>query len=617
MARADRVEFEVLAEAFRKIEGTPKRLESTQLVLDLLRSLPSSLVDKAVLMLQGKLYPDFVGVELGVAEKLTVKAVARTYGAEEAEVEALRKKHGDLGLAAEAIAARRRQRTMSTAPLTIAGVYQAFEKIAKAQGAGSQDAKISGVSGLLAAASPLSARYLVRLATGKLRLGVADQTVVEALGALLAGGTAGSVTELDEADRARRDEAKAAAQRALDVTSDLGAVAQAALDGGLSALKRLRLKLGVPLRPMLSERAGTLEEALARMPGRAFVEYKYDGLRMQVHLSSKTELFSRRLERLTAQFPDVLATLPKAFPGHSVIVEGELVAVDAKTGGFRPFQDLSQRRGRKYGLGGEQGLEGDARDVTKEIPVKLFLFDLLWADGDDYTERPLEERRAQLEKLLKPSKGVALGDEHEMRTVKQVEDYFQQVSLQGAEGIMIKNPESAYQAGSRGYSWIKFKADYDASMADTFDLVPVGAYWGQGRRGGWYGALLLACANEETGRFESLCRLATGFDDATLAGLEKRFAPHVVKAKPKDVESTLEPDVWLSPEVVLEVQGAELTLSPNHRCAWDVLKPDAGLSVRFPRFTGRWRDDKKPAQATTTREIVKMFQAHRKKMGQK
>lgn len=208
-----------------------------------------------------------------------------------------------------------------------------------------------------------------------------------------------------------------------------------------------------------------------------------------------------------------------------------------------------------------------------------------------------------------------MGELRELKDARSIEDYFQSVTEAGAEGIMIKNPDSEYEAGSRGYNWIKFKADYDAQLADTFDLVAVGAYWGQGRRGGWYGALLLACYNEGTGRFESLCRLATGFDDATLAALEKRFAPHVAKAKPKGVDSTMEPDVWLEPKAVLEVQGAELTLSPSHRCAWGQLKEEAGLSVRFPRFTGRWRDDKSPTQATTTKEVVKMFQARRKKMG--
>lgn len=614
------MEFRRLAEAFEKFESTSKRLELTRLVMDLLQTVPAALVDKSVLMLQGKLYPDFVGVELGVADKLTVRAIARTYGVPEGEVVSLQRRQGDLGLAAEEVARKRRQRGLDHRSLTVLHVYETFEKIAKAGGAGSQDQKIGGLSDLLQAASPLEARYLVRLATGKLRLGVADQTVVEALGILLSDGKPSSVTELDEKQRQEREAAKAVCQRALDLSSDLGRVAKTALESGLAGLKRVKLRLGVPLRPMMAERAESVDEALGRMPGAAFVEYKYDGLRMQAHLGGKApQIFSRRLEELTSQFPDVRAHLEKAFAGKSVIVEGECVAVDPKTGRIRPFQELSQRRGRKYGLGGEADarLPGGhkARDVTKEIPVRLFLFDLLWHDGEDYTQRPLRERRRLLEKLLKPNAGVATGELKEFKDGRAIEEYFQSVTEAGAEGIMIKNPDSEYEAGSRGYNWIKFKADYDAKLADTFDLVPVGAYWGQGRRGGWYGALLLACYNEEAGRFESLCRLATGFDDATLATLEKRFAPHVAKAKPKDVDSTMEPDLWLQPKVVLEVQGAELTLSPNHRCAWGVVKEDAGLSVRFPRFTGRWRDDKAATQATTTKEVVKMFQARRKKMG--
>ena len=609
------MEFRRLAEAFERIEGTSKRLELTQHVLTLLKTFPDGLIDKAVWMMQGKIYPDYVGIELGVADKMTIRAIGRTYGATEDEVVGLLQRHGDLGVAAEEVAKKRRQRTMGQETLSVAGVYATFERIAKASGAGSQDQKVGGLAELLAPASPLEARYIVRLATGKLRLGVADQTVVDALGILLSDGKVGSVTELGEADRKARDDAKAIVQRAADVTSDLGTVAKTALSTGLAGLKRLKLKLGVPLRPMLAERAETVDEAMGRMPGAAFVEYKYDGLRMQAHIGKTVQIFSRRLELLTSQFPDVVKALEKAFHGAAVIVEGEVVAVDPKTGAIRPFQELSQRRGRKYGLGDATLDEKDERDVIKEIPVRLNLFDLLWHDGEDYTTRPLKERRALLEKLVKPNTGVVLGELKRLSEVKDVEDYFQHVTLMGAEGIMLKNPESAYEAGGRGYNWIKFKADYDSKLADTFDLVAIGAYWGQGRRAGWYGGLLLASVNESQGTFESLCRLATGFDDVTLAGLEKRFAPHVAKAKPKGVDSTLAPDVWLEPHAVLEVQGAELTLSPNHRCAWGVLKDDAGLSVRFPRFTGRWRDDKKPEQATTSKEVMKMFQARRKKQG--
>jgi DNA ligase-1 len=602
------MEFRRLAESFERIENTSKRLELTALVLQLLKDVPTRHVDKAVYMVQGKLYPDFVGVELGVAEKLTIRAVARTYGVDEADVLALVKKTGDLGLATEQVAGKRKQKPMSSEPLTLEGVYATFERIAKAQGAGSQDQKVGGLAQVLSLASSLEARYLVRLATGKLRLGVADQTFIEALSILLTHKKVVSVTELEKEERAAWEEAKAIVQKAADVTSDLGLVAKTALEGGLAALKKLKLRMGVPLRPMLAERAETLEEALGRMPGRAFVEYKYDGLRMQAHVGKEVQIFSRRLERLTEQFPDVVAALRKAFGTKQVIVEGEVVAIDPKTGRIKPFQEVATRRGRKLD-------EAQARGIGAEIPVRLFLFDLLWYEGEDHTERPLSERRKLLEKITKPNDAIELGELTEMKDVKEIEEYFQAVTLKGAEGIMIKNPDSTYQAGARGYSWIKFKADYNAALADTFDLVAVGAYWGQGRRGGWYGALLMASYNDGTGRFETLCRLATGFDDVTLEGLEKRFKPFVVASKAKNVETVHEADVWFEPAVVLEVQGAELTLSPHHRCAWGVLKPDAGLSVRFPRFTGRWRDDKKATQATTTQEVVKMFEARRKKMG--
>ncbi len=609
--------FRELADHFRKIEDASKRLELTALVVELLRATPHAIVDKVLYLLQGRIYPDFVGVELGVAEKLTARALVKTLGATESEVQTLQNKLGDLGLAAEELLAKRRQRALSSEPLTVSGVYNVFEKIAASTGPGSQDAKLGLLGELLHAASPLEGRYLVRLVTGKLRLGVADQTLLEGLALFASKRKATSVTDLGEEERKEREDAKRAVERAMEVTSDIALVAKTLLESGLPALQRLKIKLGVPVRPMLAERVESLEEALEKMGGRAQVEYKYDGLRVQAHVGDTIELFSRRLERITPQFPDLVEALEDARKGRKdFIIEGEAVAVDPKTGRIRPFQELATRRGRKYGLGG--GDDGAATrgkvtpvDFTKEVPVRFYVFDVLYHDGHDLTSKPLEERRHVVQGLVKENDRIALAEMSVYGTVKALEDYFDRVSTMGAEGIMIKKLDSPYEAGSRGWNWIKFKADYQEDLADSFDLVAIGAYWGQGRRGGWYGALLLACLNEDTGAYESVCRLATGFSDADLAGLEKKCAPHVARTKPKRIESEEEPDLWLEPDLVLEVVGAELTLSPRHRCGWGALKDDAGLSVRFPRFK-TWRTDKKAGQATTTSEIVKMYKAKAK-----
>lgn len=605
------MQFRDLAGHFRKIEEETKRLELTALTLGLLRATPRPLVDKVLYLAQGRVYPDFVGVELGVAEKLTARALVKTLGVTEPEVSALRKKLGDLGLAAEELIQRRRQRSLDGEPLTVTEVYGSFERMAHATGAGSQEEKLQHLGRLFHSATPLEGRYLVRLVTGKLRLGVADQTLLDALALVATKQEPTSVQDLGEGDRTAREEAKAAVEHAFNVTSDLALVAKSLLEGGLAALKRLKMKPGVPIRSMLAERTETLEEALAKVGGVGQVEYKYDGLRVQAHVGDTIDLFSRRLERITGQFPDLVAGLRKAVKRKHCILEGEAVAVDPKTGRIRPFQELATRRGRKYGLSGETADGGKLTplDYTKKVPVRLFLFDCLYRDGEEVSDRPLRERRKLLEALVRPDERVTLAEAQELEEAAKLEEYFHRVTTLGAEGIMIKDPTSPYRAGARGWSWIKFKAEYQEGLADSLDLVAIGAYWGQGRRGGWYGALLLAARNADTGRFESVSRLATGFDDATLAQLEKRFAPHVSAAKPKTVDSEEEPDVWLQPKVVLEVVGAELTLSPRHRCAWGVLKPEAGLSVRFPRFTGRWRDDKKADQATTSDELVKLYRS--------
>jgi DNA ligase-1 len=369
---------------------------------------------------------------------------------------------------------------------------------------------------------------------------------------------------------------------------------------GPKGVDKMGIRLGTPVRPMAAERLKTLPEILGKMGGRVAMEYKYDGLRIQAHVwgtkaAPKVRLFSRRLEDLTAQFPDVVKAVGKHFPGRDCIVEGEAVALDEE-GRLRPFQDISRRRGRKT----------DLEKVSEEIPITLFLFDLLALDGESAMEWSYAERRAKLAELL-PKKGpVRMSTMQEATDAEGMESFFDQAVADGAEGIMCKDPKAPYKAGSRGFAWIKFKTDYTEALVDTMDLVCIGAFHGRGRRAGWYGALLMAAYDPETQTWPSVCKLGTGFDDATLESLKGRFKDHLSEAQPKGVDSVLVPDVWFDPAIVMEVQAAELTLSPIHRAGWGRVKPGAGLAARFPRFTGRWRDDKGPKQATTVDELVTM-----------
>ncbi|MES2155695.1 MAG: ATP-dependent DNA ligase [bacterium] len=599
------------AQFCERLEGTPGRLDMTRILAELLAEVKGPDVEAVVRLVQGAVAPDWEGLEVGLAEKQILKALAiasggstksdETLGRLEAEYRA----KGDLGLLAEAVLGQRGRKQASLfgpSELTVADVFATLQAIARTTGAGSQEAKQRLLSKLLLDAGPLEARFITRTVAGRLRLGVADMTFLDAMTAAHVGRGVRSVQDMTEDERAEQESVRARLEHAYDLRSDLAVVAATLAKGGMAAVDKLGIVAGVPVRPMAAERLKTLPEILEKMRGRVLMEYKYDGLRMQAHVpadpKAPVRLFSRRLENLTDQFPDVAANLRSHFKGKACIVEGEGVALD-EAGRLRPFQEVSRRRGRKT----------DLAAMAKEIPITLVLFDCLAMDGASVMDEPLAQRRERLAGLVKdPDAPIRLSTSHTATAVESMEAFFDQAVEEGAEGIMCKDPEAPYKAGSRGFAWIKFKTDYTQALVDTMDLVAIGAFHGRGRRAGWYGALLMAARDEESGRFVSVCKLGTGFDDVTLESLKGRFASHVSAKAPARVDSGLEPDVWFEPAIVMEVQAAELTLSPVHRAAWGVLKPEAGLAARFPRFTGRWRTDKSPAQATTVKELVRLYE---------
>jgi DNA ligase-1 len=288
---------------------------------------------------------------------------------------------------------------------------------------------------------------------------------------------------------------------------------------------------------------------------------------------------------------------------REAILEGEVVAYDAAAGELRPFQEVMFRR-RKHGIA----------EAARDVPVGLFCFELLYADGEDLTGLPYLDRRARLDQAVTLSDRLRLTTALDVATAPALEAAFEQAVADGSEGLVCKStgPGAVYQAGARGWLWIKLKRDYRTELADTIDLVIVGAYAGRGRRRGTYGAVLLAAYDPETELYRTLGKCGTGFSDAELAALPARLAPFIRKQQPARVDSRVTADVWLEPSIVLEVLSAELTLSPNHTAGWGQLKDDAGLSMRFPRFTGRWRDDKDPQDATTTQQLVELYRTARR-----
>ncbi|MFZ0965426.1 MAG: ATP-dependent DNA ligase [Candidatus Bathyarchaeia archaeon] len=584
------LQYSLIADAYEKIEATTKRLEMTDLLVDILKKTPKEIIDKVVYLTQGRIYPDFVDLEIGVAEKLAIKAIARASGRRESEIEEDLKTTGDLGETAQKFMAKKRQVTFFQQSLTVQKVYETLDKMAKTSGSGAVDLKMALLAGLLAGATPKEAKYITRAVTGNLRLGIADMTVLDALAIAYGGGK----------------EARELVERAYSISSDLGRVAKTVAEKGLGGIKKFQVLVGEPIRPMLAERLSSPEEILEKLGGRCIAEYKYDGERIQIHKKGdEVVLFSRRLENISSQYPDAIGLIQKHAKVKNAILEAECVAVDTDTGEMRPFQELMHRR-RKYGI----------QKAMEEYPVSLFMFDALYVDDKDLTLEPYPVRRKTLEEAIKESERVNIAKYLITSNPKELGKFFLEAIENGCEGLVCKSiaKDSVYQAGARGWLWIKYKRDYKSEMTDTVDLVVVGAFHGRGKRAGTYGALLLAAYNPENDTFETVTKCGTGFTDEDLAKLPKTMQKHVINHRHPRVNSTLEADLWFEPAVVLEILGAEITLSPIHTCAMGSIRKGSGLAIRFPRFTGNYRPDKAAEDATSVVEIVEMYQRQLKKI---
>ncbi|MEM1507111.1 MAG: ATP-dependent DNA ligase [Candidatus Bathyarchaeia archaeon] len=584
------MDYSLVTEAYEKIEGTTKRLEMTDYLVELLMKTPKEVIDKVVYLTQGKLYPDYVGIELGVAERLALRAVAKVAGRKEEEIEEDLARTGDLGETAQSFLEKRRQVSFFRKPLTVERVYQTLDRIAKAAGEGSMDLKVNLLAGLLADATPKEAKYIIRTVTGKLRLGIADMTILDALA--IAYGKGKGARDIIE--------------RAYNISSDLGKVAKALAEGGLEALKNFHVSVGNPIRPMLAERLSSPAEILEKLGGKCIAEYKYDGERIQAHKSGNdVTLFSRRLENITSQYPDAVELIRNHVKAEAAIIEAECVAVNLDTGEMMPFQELMHRR-RKY----------DIEKAAKEYPVSLFAFDVLYVDGKDLTLEPYPTRHKVLEEMIEQSDRFQIAKYLIVDNADDLERFFEEAVEAGCEGLVCKSlsGDAIYQAGARGWLWIKYKRDYKSEMTDTVDLVVVGAFYGRGRRAGTYGALLLAAYNHDNDTFETVCKCGSGFTDEDLQNLPKMLDPYRINHRHPRVNSNLEADVWFLPKMVIEIIGAEITLSPIHTCAKDLIRKGSGLAIRFPRFTGRYRTDKSAEDATRVDEIVEMYRRQLKKI---
>ena len=576
------MEFSIIAKTLENMEGTTKRLELTDFLVGLFKETPQDLLPKIVYLIQSKIRPDFEGIELGMAEKLAIRSLSKSSGTPVKKIQEIYQDDGDLGHSAEKILQLKKQTTFVNEPITLERVYDTFFKIAKTEGKGSQDMKIKYISSLLNDAMPIDGKFILKILLGTLRLGVADNTIIDALTIAFTGSK----------------EKRHQVEDAYNVSSDLGKVAQVISEEGINGVEKFQISIFNPVRPMLADRVKSESEALEKMGKKFAAEYKLDGERVQVHLKNKQiTLFSRRLENITKFYPDIVENISKSLKTREAILEAEAVAVNENTGEFLPFQELMHRR-RKYNL----------ERAVSEIPITLNFFDVLYFDGKNCLGLSYEERRKNLEEIVIEDKFAKLVPMVTVTTDDQIEDFLENSINSGCEGLMLKSLEGQYRAGMRGSNWLKLKREYRNELGDSLDLVVIGAFFGKGRRTGRYGTLLVATYNDENDTFSSICKVGTGFTDENLDQLYQILSNKVTLKKNQKINSEMESDVWFDPELVIEVVASEITLSPIHKTATNIIRKGSGLALRFPKFTGKIRLEKSAEDASTDREIVALYQ---------
>ena len=580
------MEFSIIAEIFERMESTPKRIELTNLLVELLKKTPKKIIPNAVYLLQGIIRPNFEGVELGVAEKLAIRAISKSSGLSIKKIEDDYKKCGDLGITASNILKLKTQTTFTAEKITLERVYETLFRIAKLVGKGSQDLKMKYISSLLNDATPLEAKFVLKILLGTLRLGIAENTIMDALAIAFTG----------------KKENKEQIENAYNVSSDLGKVSLLIATDGMNEIKKFKISLFSPIRPMLADRVKSEKEAIKKMSEIFAAEYKLDGERVQIHKqANEVVLFSRRLENITQYYPDIVENVKKSLSVNEGVFEAEIVPVNENTGEFLPFQELMHRR-RKYKL----------EKAISQYPITVNFFDVLYFDKKDCLNLEYFERRNILEKLVNEDDFLKLVPMLLVKNENEIEDFLENSINSGCEGLMLKTLDAPYRAGARGSNWLKLKREYRNELGDSLDLIVIGAYFGRGRRTGLYGTLLLGTYNPDKDNFPSVCKVGTGFTDESLDQLYQILSNKITLKKNSRVVSEMEADVWFEPELVLEIVASEITLSPIHKTGLNLIRKGSGFALRFPKFTGKIRYEKAVEDASTDEEVLTLYNGQSK-----
>ncbi|MBM3199537.1 ATP-dependent DNA ligase [Candidatus Woesearchaeota archaeon] len=635
--------YQDLVEVYERLGKTTKRLEKTYIISEFLKKSPKEVIKEVIYLLEGRVFPPWDERKIGMSSMLIIKVIQNVTGTSEGEIKRLWKKTGDLGEVAKDLVKTNKQTKLGSQKLTIRKVVDNISKLPDLEGEGTVNRKVGLISELLSNASPLEAKYVVKTILEELRIGIAEGTMRDAIvwafypkvigvffkcekcKAIMpdtekclecgremsnkfkdeTGKSFANTLEISSLDSLKsldkydfviaKDERLAreaynkfieSVQNAYNLSNDLGIVAENLKIHGIKSLEEIEIQVGTPINPMLAIKLESISEALEALGKPVLADYKLDGFRCSIHKKDdKITLFTRRLENVTKQFPEVVELVKSHVAGKTFILDSELVGFDPKTGKYKPFQDISQRIRRKY----------DISKMAKELPVEINIFDVLYYEGENMMSKPQDERRKLIEKIVKPvhrkivlTRAVISGDE------KELEKFYDQALKDGVEGLILKSMSKEYTSGRKVGGWVKIKP-----TLEPLDLVIIGGTYGEGKRAHVLSSFILACRSGS--RFMPCGMVGTGIKEkedeegVTFAQLTSMLKPYIISEKGRHVD--------IKPEIVVEVAYEEIQKSPTY---------ESGYALRFPRVLRLRSDDKKASQANTLSDVEHIYHEQKK-----